>query len=221
MVTNPAPLILALLTSIAVTVWLIGAYYLANSPAIAARRERGEEGAATSGLGFEPGPTTIVGGGEIEGTPPDNSRKLAAVIARDGLGAGQPLQIVERRDDRIVFISPGDPLKPRGEIQLGTSGSERTRFDYCVEYDALSRPLKVGWMILAVALIVLAIAVWVVRTYLVPSRSPGIWGQSIQLIQMVHLLWPPFLLGSQYRSRYRSLRRRLDTALHNLPYHAD
>ncbi len=47
---------------------------------------------------------------------------------------------------------------------------------------------------------------------------PAIRWQSVQLIQIVHFLWPPFLCGHQYRSRYRLVSRQLDTILHNLPH---
>ena len=69
MPTNPATVILAVIASIAATVWLIAAYYLANSPAMAARRARGDEGSASPESGYAPGPTTIVGRVEVDGTP--------------------------------------------------------------------------------------------------------------------------------------------------------
>lgn len=49
---NPAPMIMAVIAS---TVWLIAAYFLANSPAMAARRVRGEQGDTRPESGFEAG----------------------------------------------------------------------------------------------------------------------------------------------------------------------
>ncbi len=112
MSANQAPTILALIASVAVTSWLYAAFYLANSPALAAKRGKTEPGKVDPGSGLAPGPTTFVA----------------------------------------------------------------------------------------------------------TSANPAIWAQSFQLIQVVHLLWPPFLLGYRYRAQYRLIRRQMDSLLINLPH---
>ena len=219
MSAGPAPLILAGITALAVTVWLYAAFYLINTPAIAAKRP-GEE---PSSVEIEPatssGAPTIVGIGEIEGDAPELSAKLASRLARDGLfQGGGPIEIVERRDDRIAFQTPGEPRKPRGEILLSPAGPGRTSYRYRVEDAELSTFLKIGWVIQAVGLIVMAILYWVIHSYVATSTIPALKFQTVQMLQCSHLLWPPFLFGALYRRGKREIASRFDALAHNLPY---
>jgi hypothetical protein len=38
------------------------------------------------------------------------------------------------------------------------------------------------------------------------------------MLQVVHVLWPPFLLGTLYRMRRRTVQARFEVLVHNLPY---
>jgi len=70
-------------------------------------------------------------------------------------------------------------------------------------------------------LIALAVGFWLIRTYVVPDPDPAVRGQTVQMAQAVHFLWPPFLFGALYRRGYKALRTALDTLVHNLPYYGD
>jgi hypothetical protein len=220
MTFTTAQLILAVIASVAVTTWLAGSHYLANSPAKAAKRDRTELEWTDRESTLVAGPTTIIGEGEIAGDRDALSTKLAAKIARDGIWPGGPIEIVESRDGRLEFVSPGEPANPRGQIHLESAGTGRTRYEYEVEYRALARLLKIGWIIQGAGLVVLAVAYWALHTWIAPAANPAIWAQSFQLIQVVHLLWPPFMLGHRYRSQYGQVRRQMDTLLRNLPHAA-
>ena len=216
---NPAPLILALIAAVAATVWLIAAYFLANSQAIAAKRDRSEPGKVDAGGEIAmAGATTIIGGAVIEGQPDPLSTRLAAALARNGLWPGAPLEITDRTPSIVSFVSPGEPNKPRGEIQLASSGLDRTRIDYRVEFEALGRFLQWAWIIQAAGLILLAVAYWALRTYVATSTNLAVRWQSVQMIQIIHILWPPFLLGTLYRKQYQLVRRQLETIIKNLPH---
>jgi len=218
MSANQAPTILALIASVAVTSWLYAAFYLANSPALAAKRGRTEPGKADPESGLAPGPTMIVGAGAVEGEPAALSARLGAKLARGGIWPGGPIAITERRDDLVRFATPGEPGKPSGEIRLTGAGPGRTRYEYAVEYRGLAAFLRWGWVVQAAGLIVLAVGYWALRTYVATNANPAIRAQSFQLIQVVHLLWPPFLLGYRYRAQYRLIRRQMDSLLINLPH---
>jgi hypothetical protein len=220
MTFNTAQLILAVIASIAVTTWLASAHYLANSPAKAAKRDRTEPDWTDRESRIAAGTTTIIGEGEIAGDRDALSTKLAAKIARDGIWPGGPIEIVESRDGLLEFTSPGEPANPRGQIHLESAGTGRTRYEYQVEFRALGRLLKIGWIIQGAGLVVLAVAYWALHTWVAPAASPAVWAQSVQLVQVVHLLWPPFLFGHRYRTQYRQVRRQLDTLLRNLPHAA-
>jgi hypothetical protein len=58
---------------------------------------------------------------------------------------------------------------------------------------------------------------YLVRTHLVTSPDPATRMQTLQMLQIVHFLWPPFLFGGLYRAGRGALRANLDTLLHNLP----
>ena len=45
--------------------------------------------------------------------------------------------------------------------------------------------------------------------------------QAVQMAQVVHFLWPPFLFGGLYRQRRRVAEEGFDRLLHNLPFLAD
>ncbi len=218
MVTSPALLILVVITAIAATVWLFSFRYLVNSPVVAARRVYDELDPAPVIPTFDASATRIVGAAEVEGDFRDNSRRLASVLARDGVLPASPVQILERSDQRITFRTAADANKPRGEIVLVGKGSHQTTLDYAVDYPALNTFLRAAWTLQAVSLIALAVGFWAVRTYVITSNNPAIKWQSIQMIQIVHLIWPPFMLGYRYRAGYKLVRTKLDMMLVNLPH---
>jgi hypothetical protein len=220
MTFNTAQLILAVIATAAVTTWLAGCHYLANSQAKAAKRDRTEREWTDRESRLSVGPTTIIGGGEIAGERDALLTKLAAKIARDGIWPGGPIEIVESRDGLLEFVSPGEPANPRGQIRLASAGTGRTRYEYEVEFRGLGRFLKMGWIIQGAGLVMLTVIYGALHIWVTPAANPAVRAQSFQLVQVVHLLWPPFMLGHRYRSQYSQVRRQMDTLLRNLPHAA-
>lgn len=66
-----------------------------------------------------------------------------------------------------------------------------------------------GILVLGVAPLVLAGLVIGLYGYAAPSPNPGHRGQVFQILQCVHVLWPPLVFGHQYRV----LRRRLQESV--------
>ncbi len=78
--------------------------------------------------------------------------------------------------------------------------------------------LWLGALFQAAGLIALVVGCWAVYTYIVCSRDPNVRWQTMQMIQVCHLLWPPFLLGALYRRGRREVVSRFEALAHNLPY---
>ena len=74
---------------------------------------------------------------------------------------------------------------------------------------------------LVLGVIALVTGFVLVNTLVVPNRDPAVRGQTLQMLQVGHFLWPPFLFGGLYRRQYTAVRARFDTLIHNLPYYED
>jgi hypothetical protein len=215
---SPALVILISITAVASTIWLIACNYLANSPAMAAKRSRNTLDAADTIDSLEPSATRVVGRKEIEGAAAENSRRFAAMLAKEGLWPGGLIQILNRSDHLVSFVVPGNGRGPSGEVRFDPKGNNACMAEYVVDYPGIATVLKIGWIIQAIALLVLAVGFWALRTFVATSSNPAIWGQSFQMIQIVHFIWPPFLMGYLYRVRYRLIRDQIETILVNLAH---
>ena len=167
-------------------------------------------------------PGMIFGEADVEGQPEELSEKLAAILARDGMGPGGPVKLLMRDRDRVEFESagpmPGQAGFKRGWCRLTPTGSSRTRIEYAIEGPSGRVLLTIGWIVIAVALAVFVLALWLEFTYVLPSANPAMRAQAFQMVQIFHFLWPPFLFAFLSRQPGRMLRSRLDTMVHNLPY---
>jgi hypothetical protein len=59
---------------------------------------------------------------------------------------------------------------------------------------------------------------WAAYTFLASSPNPAARGQTLQMLQAVHFLWPPFLFGALYRWGNSAVAGQFDAFAHNLPY---
>ncbi len=69
---------------------------------------------------------------------------------------------------------------------------------------------------LGVAAILAAAVVFPVLV--IPSDNPAIRAQTAQVLQLVHFLWPPFLLTHQARRARSVVADRIGDLMANLPY---
>jgi hypothetical protein len=106
----------------------------------------------------------------------------------------------------------------RGEILFTSAGMDRTKVEYRIELSRGQGLLLAGRILLVLGLMALVGGFWLIRTYVVPNPNPGIRGQVVQMVQVVHFLWPPFLFGGLYRMRIKAIRNAFDAFIHNLPY---
>ena len=75
-----------------------------------------------------------------------------------------------------------------------------------------------GWLFVVLGLAALVGGCWAMFAYVVPDPNPSVRGQAVQMVQIVHLLWPPFLFAALSRQPARWISARVDALVNNLPY---
>ncbi len=219
-----AQLILYAITGVAAAVWVIGLQFLVGS----VRRPR-----PTAPERFdwsEPASSPqVVGVAEVEGEAGRLAAQACSLLARgDVPGLGQ-VRIVEKTENRVVFAGPGEggagPAASsgivQGRLEFAAASPSRSRVDYAVELRGGRGLLLAGAIVQAVGLLAIVAGFWLIQTYVVNNAHPAIRAQSVQMLQVVHFLWPPFLCGGLYRARSKVVRVALETFLQNLPYRDD
>jgi hypothetical protein len=222
------------ITAVGAVVWVSGLLFLIHS----VPKSSGGNGvwpAPLGGMGNMPAPSEagrlekspcetprglIVGRAEIPGTPGDLSAKAAAILAKE------QLKILQRTDQRVVFEGVGPNLSGpavgqhvrRGELRFTATGGDRTGVDYAIAVPEWRGLLMAGAIVQGLGLVALVAGFFAMITWVVPNPNPAIRGQSFQMLQVVHVLWPPFLLGTLHRMRRRTVRTRFEVLVHNLPY---
>jgi hypothetical protein len=166
----------------------------------------------------------IVGGADVDGQPEALAAKLAEQLARSGLGPFGPVKIVSCDRGEVAFDAAATDLGAagyggsgfrRGRARFKASG-HKTRIDYTVESSPRGILLVIGWAALGLGLLALVIVPWLEFTYVLPHANQRT--QALQTMQMIHFLWPPFLVAFLSRQPARVLRAQMDSLVHNLPY---
>ncbi len=172
----------------------------------------------------EPAPPNLLTGSvHVEGGPKALTAAMATLLAQGALG---PLRIVEKTDSRIVFdklatLTPSQTPGlwfQRGEMRFRPLGQKQCQVDWAVEPSKLRRLLWVGYVIQGTGLLALLAGSWAMVTFIASSPDPAIRWQSLQMLQVLHLLWPPFLFGTLFRKAVRGIRAQLEATATNLPY---
>jgi hypothetical protein len=133
---------------------------------------------------------------------------------------------VEKTDDRIVFERPeagignrsAGQLFRRAELRFTAVSPARTRVEWLVEPANLRWLLQLGVFFQILGLLALVLGCAFIHTYVASSPNPAVRWQTLQMLQAVHFLWPPFLCGSLYRRVLRAAPDQLDALANNLPY---
>jgi hypothetical protein len=213
-----AELIVVAITAIGAVVWLAALASMLR----AARELRESARQASERFDIEEkfAPGTISGEAEVEGQPEELSTKLAGQLARDGMGPLGPIKIVSRDRHEVAFEPAGHSMLGlrSGRFRLTPSGA-KTRIEYAVETSKRGQGLLIGGAVcLTIGLVALIVAPTLAFVYLIPDPNPNVRGQAIQVVQMVHFLWPPFLFAQLSRQPGRMFRARMESLVHNLPY---
>ncbi|MFO0954556.1 MAG: hypothetical protein U0835_26020 [Isosphaeraceae bacterium] len=187
-------------------------------------------GGWSKGIGIE-GPTgddVLTGEVEAEGKPAELSARLAETLGRNGL-AGMLVRVLEGREDRVVFdllpmnrwgrSSAGGPAGGlRAEVTFRSAGAGRCRMEYALATGTGRGLIRAGWVLVTLGLFALVGGFFLLDLLVVQNSNPGVRFQAFQMVQCVHLLWPPLLIGSLYRQQRTAHRCALEVLLANLPY---
>lgn len=221
--TNAAAWIVIGLTSAGAVIWLSGLAFLWR--ATRAIRERDQSAAMRFEVEESSSPGLLAGAAEVDGRPEDLSAKLAALLAREGQAPFGPVRVLSCDSRRLDFETTGsmgsgggiDGKVRRGQFLFAPLGS-RTRIEYAIEVPSGRVLLGIGWLFVALGLAALVVGCWLMFAFVVASPNPSARSQAFQMVQAVHLLWPPFLFATLARQPARMIEARVSALVHNLPY---
>lgn len=222
--SNTAQIVLIGITTVAVIVWLISFQILtAASRAAQTETSLGGESPETGGVSSA---NMLTGFAEVEGQADELASRAASLLARGTLFPNVAVKIVEKSQSHLRFEqieSGGDPRTGshwmrQGQLSFVSVGGGRTRIEWVVELARMQWLLRLGVLFQVCGLIAIIGGFWAIRTYLVPSPDPGARWQTVQMVQTVHFLWPPFLFAGLYRKGRRDVAARMQALANNLPY---
>ena len=222
MTPETAELVLYAIAGAGALVWIAGLWFLLAS------RKAGAAAPATGRWGSREDEASRMASGfvDVDGEPDDLLARAASVLAAGTFGALGAVKILERTESKIVLepVDIGPAGQPRwsgfrrAELFFSSAGHGRTRVGYSVHGSSRSWLLAVGGAFQVLGLLALVAGVWAIRTFVVPSENPGVRWQTIQMVQAIHFLWPPFLFGGLYRKQGRWIRTAFETFIQNLPH---
>ena len=154
----------------------------------------------------------VTGAQTIRGEPESISKALGQMLLSTGVPGmfATLFEITERSSERIAITKTGPLIcnQPSGlcfseaEFEFRRAGGNTVEVTYRLHFERLLRGVRrtaLG-IILGLGLPVLFVVGWVVWVFVVSSDDPAVRWQVFQTLQVVHVLWPPFLLMSVYRS---------------------
>jgi hypothetical protein len=168
----------------------------------------------------------------VPGDPPTLSRALVRSFHQSNLGLVTSLyKIRERRGERVTLKKTG-PLMcnqppnmyfSEAEISFAVRSQEGTQVSYTLGYARLARLLRkvsLG-LILGVGLPVMLIVGGVVWYFVVSNQNPAVRWQVFQTFQIIHSLWPPFLVMYLYNVGRRQSKSYMENLIGSLEFLAD
>ncbi|HEX6813483.1 MAG TPA: hypothetical protein VF384_17825 [Planctomycetota bacterium] len=183
------------ITAGAAAAWLAGAWFVASTKRRCREPIRGER--------------------RVDMPAADVMRALAHQFATGGGEALRPS--IDSATDREVRWHSGRPLSHEGRITVSPgAGSTRVEWELTRGYGQL----LVGTIVVALgALVVVGLHV-ALRLYAVPSPNYFERVQVLQMVQAVHVLWPPFLFAGLARLQRRQLAQEMERMVGNAPFAA-
>jgi hypothetical protein len=176
--------------------------------------------------GAEHAAGTIAGSADVPGNPDELSAKLAERLARDGLGFLGPIKITGADRKEVSFEAIGSMPGTAGATPVGLRGGvvrflgigNKTRIEYAVEAKSGRVLLALGWLFIVLGLASLLVGLTLEFALVINSQDAAIRAQAVQMIQAIHLVWPPFLFAHISRQPARLIRNQFEALIHNLPY---
>ena len=213
---------------IAAVMWIV--WYVGTRFALSRVRPSRPDFGRPEGVGLS-SQDVVTGEALVEGDVEAVSKKLAEqLVSAAGAGGASAVRITERTRERIVFEGvPGLASRRRGGpagravdsglIKLDPEG-DRLRVRYAVSMKRFARIMRIvtyvacfGYGGLVVVIVPLLIWMFVVR-----SENDAVRWQVFQTFQMVHGVWPPFLVGAIAGLPRRAATAFFDALLANVSY---
>jgi hypothetical protein len=210
------------ITAIGIVVWLAGLQFLSGARR-AVKAAQVDEWVLTD-LPSAAARNRLTGSAEVDGQPSALADKAASLLAQGAPVAFGPVKIVEKTDDTVTFERLGSADLAvarwfrRGELRFAAAGQGRTRIDWVAELADRSVFLWLGGLFQVLGLLALVVGGWAIYTYVLPSPDPAVRWQSVQIVQAVHFLWPPFLFGTRYRRGVTDVAAQFEALANNLPH---
>ena len=210
-----AEMLLYAITAVAVAVWIEGLRVLG------ATVRKDKKGCERFGEADEPAASNIIyGSAELQGRADELSQKAAAVMA------AKSIKILEKTDVAITFETPKEfflgsniNMPPvGGQMRFTPLSALSTRVDYAVAKPSVHALLVGGFVFQALGLIAIVAGFLLIYFLVVPNANPGVRWQTVQMVQTVHFLWPPFFFAQGHRRSISVIRAQFDTFVHNLPF---
>lgn len=168
----------------------------------------------------------IHGTTDVAGKPNDLLDKATLLLAREGNSFFGPVKIDGKTAQELRFTMVGSSNYQNQQVNLfrhavlrfTSLGGDSTQIDYAVDLSPVRNFLRIAIVIQALGLILLVGLTYLLYQYVASSADLAIRWQSFQMFQVIHVLWPPFLLIGLYRRYRQEIINRFDAFAHNLPY---
>lgn len=158
----------------------------------------------------------------LVGEPADIGEGLLRALATGGGWGGAP--VVVKRESPLILtaavIAPprlaAVPAFTACRIELRPAPGGGTEATFGADYTACRRrALLIAGSVLAAGLAVMVGLVAFLWLKVLPSDKAALRGQVVQAIQMIHVLWPPWLVYALYQRARRATDIYLDAAAAN------
>jgi hypothetical protein len=215
MTSAVAEMVLYAITAVSVLVWVEGLRFLV------ATIRTGRKGAEEFSKLDEPAPANIIyGTAEVAGNAGELSQKAA------GLLAAKSVKIFERTDEMIDFETPSEAMPGQnvmmpsvhGQMRFTPVSAQSTRVDYAIAKPHMKIMLILGFGCLGMGFAAIVGGFMAIYFLVVPSQFEAMRWQTLQMMQVAHFLWPPFLFGGLYRKSVSIIKVQFDTFIQNLPF---
>lgn len=170
----------------------------------------------------------LLGQLEVQGDPERLVENTSALLVRQGASSFGPIKILEKSKNQLQFEIVGPAVMSQHHhtkwfqhavLRFTSRGGNSTRIDYAVELAPLRFLIGIATVIQILGLAILLAGAWFIYTFVVSSPQEAIRWQTLQMLQIIHLLWPPFLFIILYRRGREEIKARLEAFLTNLPYY--
>ncbi len=224
---DTADLVLYLITGVACVVWMIAfrCLWLLDHPKSSKvddaddRYDVSQEAHSVATKEDEPLVPASSANLQVVGHFVELSLRLARQIAQKLPAA----QITSQSPQSIVL----EPIRfgqwigfARIDISLTPLGEERTEISRSV-WQQRSQAPKWAWWLSGIGLVAIIAGFTLIKTLVVNHPSPAVRWQTVQMVQVVHLLWPPFLavaFAKAHKISGQTIAGLLDGMITNLPY---